>query len=253
MVQQKAGWPEEGELVIATITKIQFHSVFCTLDEYNKSGMMHISEIAPGRIKNIGEYVKEGKTLVLKVLRIDEQKGHIDLSLRRVTEAQKRQKASELKQQQIVENIVKQLQEKGYDVPVVLKQLEAEFSEYHSLFDAFQQVVEGQLSLAQAGLEEKLASDLTELLKERLKPKSVRIKGEFSIESWSPEGVVLIQKAFSEVPPTAQVSYAGGGKYSVVIEDKAYKQAEETLKGIVDRVKSTITSAEILFSRTDKK
>ena len=251
MVTHKDGWPEEGELVIATVTKIQYHSVFCNLDEYNKSGMMHISEIAPGRIKNIGEYVKEGKTLVLKVLKIEQDKGHIDLSLRRVTEAQKRQKASELKQQQIVENIVKQLTEKGHDGAAILKQLEAQFQEYHSVFDAFQDVVEQNTTLA--GFDKKLTEEILATIKERLKPKSVRIKGEFSIESWDPKGVEFIQEAFKQTPETATVSYAGGGKYSVVIEDKNYKLAEETLKTIVDTVTKGVPNATTSFTRTDKK
>lgn len=253
MVQQKTGWPEEGELVIATVTKIQYHSVFCNLDEYSRSGMMHISEIAPGRIKNINEYVREGKTLVLKVLRIDKDKGHIDLSLRRVTEAQRRQKAAELKQQHIVENVLRQLSEKGYGEQETLKKIEtALLEEYHTLFDAFQEVVEKRLDLSTV-LDKKLAKDLTALLKERLKPKTVSIKGEFSIESWDSEGVLHIRTVFEHVPQTATVSYAGGGRYTVIIEDKNYKQAEETLKGLQDHVKASIPNATVSFARTDKK
>ena len=58
MLYQKKGLPEESELVICTVTKIQYHSVFVKLDEFNHSGMIHISEISPGRIRNIGDYVK---------------------------------------------------------------------------------------------------------------------------------------------------------------------------------------------------
>ncbi len=251
MVRHKDGWPEEGELVIATVTKIQYHSVFCNLDEYSKSGMMHISEIAPGRIKNIGEYVKEGKTLVLKVLKIDKDKGHIDLSLRRVTEAQKRQKASELKQQQIVENIAKQLTEKGHNGEKILSELEKQFSEYHSVYDAFMDVVEDKTSIS--GFDKKLTDEIVAAIKERLKPKAVRIKGEFSIHSWDPQGVERIREAFSDTHETVRVSYAGGGRYTVIVEDKNYKHAEETLKHLREHVKEHVPNAEVVFERTDKK
>ena len=85
MLLKKEGFPEEDELVMCTVTQVQFHSVFVTLDEYDKGGMIHISEVSPGRIRNIRDFVREGKKIVCKVLRVNEEKGHIDLSLRRVT------------------------------------------------------------------------------------------------------------------------------------------------------------------------
>ena len=84
MFYKKPGKPEIGELVVCTVRKILPHSVFVSIDEYqNLEGMNHISEISPGRIRNLRDYVIEGKTIVCKVLNINQQ-GNIDLSLRRV-------------------------------------------------------------------------------------------------------------------------------------------------------------------------
>src|SRR3989338_3106883 len=107
MLLEKKGFPAEEELVLCTVTNVQFHSVFVTLDEYNsRTGMIHISEVAPGRIRNIRDFVIEGKKVVCKVLRINQEKGHIDLSLRRVNESQKQLKLNEIKQEQFAENIL---------------------------------------------------------------------------------------------------------------------------------------------------
>jgi len=70
MLLKKEGFPEEDELVMCTITKVQFHSVFANLDDYGKNGMIHISEVSPGRIRNIRDFVKEGKKVVCKVLEL---------------------------------------------------------------------------------------------------------------------------------------------------------------------------------------
>jgi len=68
MLLKKTGFPEDEELVLCTVTGINPHSVFCTLDEYGgRTGMIHISEVAPGRIRNIREYVTKGKKVVCKV------------------------------------------------------------------------------------------------------------------------------------------------------------------------------------------
>ena len=83
MFYKKSGMPEVGDIVMCTVKKVLFHSVFVELDEYhNKEGMMHISEIAPGRIRNIRDYVKEDKKIICKVLKIHTDKNHIELSLK---------------------------------------------------------------------------------------------------------------------------------------------------------------------------
>jgi len=92
MLYRREGFPVDDELVFCTVTKIFHSSVFVVLDEYDKSGMINISEIAPGRIRNIRDYIEMGKKIVCKVLRVDSVKGHIDLSLRRVNEMEKKKK-----------------------------------------------------------------------------------------------------------------------------------------------------------------
>src|SRR3989338_6765190 len=107
MLLSKQGLPEEGDLLLCTVSNIQFHSVFVRLDEFGgKTAMIHISEIAPGRIRNIRDHVRENKKIVCKVLRIHPDRGHVDLSLRRVTENQRRLKINQIKQEQKAERIV---------------------------------------------------------------------------------------------------------------------------------------------------
>ena len=107
MLFKKQGFPEEGELVLCTVTSVQFHSVFVDIDEYGKSGLIHISEVSPGRIRNIRDFVKECKKIVCKVLRINEEKGYIDLSLRRDNESEKIRKIDYNKKEQNSEKILK--------------------------------------------------------------------------------------------------------------------------------------------------
>ena len=96
MLYRRIGFPEDGELVLCTVTKVQSHSVFVRLDEFDKGGMIHISEVSPGRIRNIRDFVKEDKIIVCQVLRVSRERGYIDLSLRRVNDNQKRKKLEEI-------------------------------------------------------------------------------------------------------------------------------------------------------------
>ena len=79
---------EQGDLVICAVDKIIGTVVFVKIEgPYDvKEGTIIFSEIAAGRIRNIRDYVKEGKKIVCKVLDINNEKCYIDLSLRRVSE-----------------------------------------------------------------------------------------------------------------------------------------------------------------------
>ena len=74
---------EIGDVVLCTVEKIVGTIVFVKIDGTDKEGSIIISEIAPGRIRNLRDYVVPKKKIVCKVLRISGDR--IDLSLRRVT------------------------------------------------------------------------------------------------------------------------------------------------------------------------
>ena len=162
MLLKKEGFPEESELVLCTVTKIFHHGVFANLDEYNKGGMIHISEVSPGRIRNIRDFVKEEKKIVCKVLRIDSERGHIDLSLRRVNEGQKKEKVNEIKQEQKAEKIVEFVAKKfDMDLKKLYDDVSSKiFKKYDLLFLCFEDVVKGEASLEKLGIDKKIADVL---------------------------------------------------------------------------------------------
>ena len=90
--------PEQGEIVIATVTKVMDHGAYVTLDEYDEiQGFLHISEIAPGWIRSINRFVKENEKKVLLVKKINQKRRDIDLSLKQVSKDQKKHKLKEVK------------------------------------------------------------------------------------------------------------------------------------------------------------
>ncbi|MBW2985992.1 translation initiation factor IF-2 subunit alpha [Candidatus Woesearchaeota archaeon] len=234
MLLKKEGFPEEDELVLCTITAVQFHSVFVNLDEYGRSGLIHISEIAPGRIRNIRDYVVEGKKVVCKVLRINQQKGHIDLSLRRVNEAQKKNKLNQIKQEQLSERIIEFVakQNKQKLAELYDKIAEKVLDKYPTMFEAFEAVVSDTLDLSKV-IDAKLAKQLTELIKQRIKPPEVEIGGEIALSCHEPNGVELIKEALktaSETKGNLTIKYKGTGNYNIWIKSEDYKSAEKVLK-----------------------
>ena len=239
----KEGFPEEEELVLCTVTNIHFHSVFVKMDEYDKTGLIHISEIAPGRIRNIRDFVIEGKKVVCKVLQVDKKKGHIDLSLRRVNENQKRRKIEEIKQEQKAEKIIEFVaKNNNLEFKKFYDELTQKITQkYPDLKSCFKDVVKNESLLAELGVDKKTASQLVDVIKVRFKEEDVIIGGVLKLESVLLDGVEIIKKALIETEETNQnvsISYAGGGIYNIKVKSNSYKEAEKILDNAVNKALS---------------
>ena len=261
MFFKKQGFPEEGDLVFATVTSVQYNSVFCQVEEYGRQGLIHISEVNPGRIRNIRDFVVEGKMVVCKVIKVDREKGHIDLSLRRVTEMQKRQKTDERKQEQKAEKIIETLAASmGKPAPQVYADIAKPLlPKYEMLQYAFQDVVETGMSLEKSGVPKEYVQKLDALIREKLKERSVIVSGTLLLRSYEENGLELIKSALieaSKISKKCAIKYLGAGAYSVEVEAKDYKEAEKILKDVLDSVQKHIgksRNTEFSFKKKDKK
>lgn len=241
MLLKKPSFPQEDELVLCTVTAVQFHSVFVTLDEYgNRTGMIHISEVAPGRIRNIRDFVKEGKKIVCKVLRINQEKGHIDLSLRRVNDNQKRQKLNQIKQEQLAEKIVEHAAKQHLKKPEdIFAELAKEFvPQYGGVFPAFELVAQDEIDLSKF-IDKKVAADIVVAIKQRIKPQEIVIDGDITLLTYAPNGIDLVREALhkaQDTPGKPVIRYKGAGTYHITITATDYKEGEKMLKTAVDAV-----------------
>jgi general stress protein 13 len=77
---------EVGSVLQGKVTGIQPYGAFVALDE-EKQGLVHISEVAHGFVKDINDYLSVGKEVQVKVLSVDEANGKISLSIRATQEA----------------------------------------------------------------------------------------------------------------------------------------------------------------------
>ena len=239
MLYKRKGLPEVDEIVLCKVTKIFPNSVFVDLLEFNDSGMVHISEVSPGRIRNLRDYVSVGRQIVCKVLKIDRDRGHIDLSLRRVNTHQRREKLDEIKQELKAESLVQNLSKKLNLPKVKLYQQITEkiFKEYSHLYLCFWDVVSGEVNLEKMGLEKKLAQELQQAILDKFKPEKIFIQGTIHLKTYASNGLEKIKeslKSIEDISKTISVSYLGAGKYKLIIEDTDYGPAEETLEEIED-------------------
>ena len=88
---------KEGSIVRGKVTGIQSYGAFVQLDE-NYNGLIHISELSDGYVKDIRDFVNIGEMINVKVLQFDLANRQVRLSLKEVKNnhyRQNRQKASD--------------------------------------------------------------------------------------------------------------------------------------------------------------
>ncbi|QBP40574.1 S1 domain-containing post-transcriptional regulator GSP13 [Paenisporosarcina antarctica] len=76
---------EVGEIITGKVTGVQPYGAFVALDEETQ-GLVHISEITYGYVKEVSEFLSVGQEIEVKVLEVDEKAGKISLSIRALQE-----------------------------------------------------------------------------------------------------------------------------------------------------------------------
>ena len=72
---------KENEIVEGLVTGIEQYGIFVSLDEYY-SGLIHISEISDGYVKDVNNVVNIGETIKVRILECDDDTFHVKLSIK---------------------------------------------------------------------------------------------------------------------------------------------------------------------------
>lgn len=81
---------EVGQVIDGKVTGIQPYGAFVALNS-EIQGLVHISEVTHGYVKDINEHLTVGKEVKVKVLKVDEKNNKVSLSIRATEEAPKKQ------------------------------------------------------------------------------------------------------------------------------------------------------------------
>ncbi len=245
---------EEGDIVIGIVDKIVGTSVFVKLDS-GKEGVLILSEVAPGRIRNIRDYVNSGQKIVVKVLRIDQERNHIDLSLRRVNQKEKKEVLENEKKETELLTLIKIILKDENKAKEIIEKIKSEIW-VTQLFNDFLNKSEKEFisTLKSFDLSESEAKTLYSMLKDKIKEKKVIVKAELVLHSEAEDGIEKIKKVLSIKKDKLEIKYLGAPSYMITLEDKDYKEANKKLKEVLDEItKRAKTEGCFLEIKQDKK
>ena len=248
--------PEVGEIVIATITKVTDHGAYVNLDEYDKlQGFLHISEVAPGWVRNVTRFIKMGEKKVLLVKKVRHERSEIDLSLKQISKDQKKKKLLDVKRYEKGRTILQDVQQKtGLSESKINELEESIFSKYDSIYDAFIQIaISGIQILDDLNLPKKTLQAIEEV-SSKIKLPSVVIKGILELTCNKSNGVEILRKilldAKNDKKNTVSITYLGAPKYRISVTTSDFKSAEKILKPKLEEIQKSIEKQKGTFKFT---
>jgi len=213
---------EEGELVLCIVEKIVGTTVFVRLENGEQATLI-TSEVAPGRIRNIRDYVWPGKKIVCKILKIDER-GEINVSLRRVTSKERTEVLERYEREKNAAALLK-------SVCKNFEQVVAEIRKKGSINEFLQrQNIEEFLDV---GMNKEEAQRLIRILSE--KPiKKLEVEKKIKLSSNAADGIIRIKQLLKNVD--VGVRYVAAPNYLLIASATNYKEANAALQTAIEKL-----------------
>jgi len=231
---------EEGDIVLCTVDRIFGTVVFVNI-ENNGEGSIILSEIAPGRIRNLRDYVVPKKKIVCKIIRIKD--GQINLSLRRVTQKEQKEVLEKYKQEKSYFNIFKTTLKEKTDKII------EEIKKDQTLYEFVEDIKENPKKLKEI-IDKTEAEKILEIINSQKSKKAI-VKKTFNLTSAEPEGINQIKKILSQIKD-AEIKYISAGKYSIKTEAENMKKADNKLKEILSGIEANSKKEKTDFKIIDR-
>ena len=117
-----------GDIVECVVTGVQSYGAFVLIDN-SINGLIHISEISKGYVRNIEDFVKVGETVYVKILELDEEELRAKVSLKEIREVNKRERYTKIPRSRHKINL------KKYSCGVLFERLNSQIEETYNLLE----------------------------------------------------------------------------------------------------------------------
>ncbi|MCX6814553.1 MAG: S1 RNA-binding domain-containing protein [Candidatus Aenigmarchaeota archaeon] len=230
--------PQEGELVVCRITRINPNSAFAELVEYERTGMIHVSEVAARWVRDIREFIKENQYVVCRVIGVD--RDHVSLSIKRVRQEEASSRINEFKRENKAEKLLEMVAKSIEKTPEQAFQ-EVGFrlqDQFGSLSKAFEIAWKNPELLKSKGIPNEWIQPIVEIVKKNYSEKTYELKAELNLMCYASDGIEIIRDALSKAVKEngIEVKYISAPKYMIIAKGKNYKEIEAKISGVAESI-----------------
>lgn len=198
-------YPEIEDVVMVNVRSIADMGAYVHLLEYNNiEGMILLSELSRRRIRSINKLIRVGRTEPVVVIRVDKDKGYIDLSKRRVSPEDVERCTEIFSKGKAVNSILRHVaQILGFKSNEELEELyvktawhfEAKTKKKGSSYDWFKQAVQDPSVLEECGLDDNVKKVLLDQIQMKLTQQAVKIRADIDVSCYTYEGIDAVKNA----------------------------------------------------------
>ncbi|CAM8960896.1 unnamed protein product [Rhodiola kirilowii] len=214
----EARYPEVDMAVMIQVNNIADMGAYVSLLEYNNiEGMILFSELSRRRIRSVSSLIKVGRIEPVMVLRVDKDKGYIDLSKRRVSEEDIQTCEERYNKSKLVHSIMRHVAE---TLQIDLEELYINigwplYRKYGHAFEAFKLIVADPDSILDSltrevkeigpdgqevtkvlpALTEEIKDALVKNIRRRMTPQPLKIRADIEMKCFQFDGVLHIKDA----------------------------------------------------------
>jgi len=193
-------YPDVEETVVVLVKRIDVMGVYVSLLEYDETeGMILLSELSRRRIRSVKKLINVGRQEVALVLRVDKDKGYIDLSKRRVSPEDVERLDEQFNKSKAVHSIMRNVATtKRRDVEDLYQAFGWEIaSEYGHILNAFKRLLSEPKLLDKYDLSEDVRAAVLSNIELRLTPQPVKVRADFEVTCFAYEGIDAIKSALT--------------------------------------------------------
>ncbi|KAI0563043.1 Translation initiation factor eIF2 subunit alpha [Gracilaria domingensis] len=192
-------FPEPDDVVMVQVKEIQDMGGYVHLLEYNNcQGMIMLSELSRRRIRSVNKLLKVGRQEVAAVVRVDKEKGYIDLSKRRVAPEDISKIEEKWNKSRTVHSIVRHVAETvGTDVVHLYERWGWPlYRKYSHAYDGFRMAVNDPDSVLEGlDITEREREELLRNVRRRLMPQPIKLRADIEVTCYQYEGIDAIRAA----------------------------------------------------------
>jgi len=192
-------FPEADDLVIVQVKLVAEMGAYVSLLEYNNiEGMILLSELSRRRIRSINKLIRVGRTEVVVVMRVDQEKGYIDLSKRRVSPEDIAKCEEKYNKSKAVHSIMRHVSE---TCKIRLEDLYARFgwdlyARFGHSYDAFKlMITDADRVLANYDLPPEVKETLLSNISRRLTPQPIKLRADLEVTCFLYQGIDAIKES----------------------------------------------------------
>ncbi|XP_066935074.1 eukaryotic translation initiation factor 2 subunit 1-like [Clytia hemisphaerica] len=201
-------YPEIDDIVMVNVRSIAEMGAYVHLLEYkNIEGMILLSELSRRRIRSINKLIRVGRNECVVVIRVDKDKGYIDLSKRRVSIEEVKKCEEKFTRGKTVASILRHVGEiLKYESDEELEDLfektawffDEKYKTTGGAYEAFKHAVTEPTILDECDLDEKTKEVLMTNINRRMMTQAVKVRSDIEVSCYSYEGIDAIKEALRQ-------------------------------------------------------